>query len=397
MARGNKIRIEYEDESGDPWGYSYTGWRSFSIPPCSYDEESQPDEETKPSTSHTERTGSDDTDEESDMEAFQDEPLVEESQGRLQDCIMICFICLFLACLNFGLGVGMLYVGKSISSREEVDLGTRYPTMVPTIFPSTTSLVDFSSTEEDTSLNTTCHICGLEEYIISKPDTIPFVQNVLDLPETTTCSGLDYSGRIAGSISPDDCDSLKSQTQIFKQCGCKYSSKKSVGDDDLSVVGEVLEPTFPGCSMCGSNLMNNPLATVSISVPWGYLENTVCENLNAVGLTGYISPQACFDIQSNKQIIETCCLARTNTDSTQKDSESVPFPKCFLCGSETGELSNPDSILSLPSFPGYLQNTTCAHLNKIGMEGKISPENCSILLSQTEEIEQCGCSNFFNV
>lgn len=388
MSSGNKVNFEYEDESGDPSGYSYVTWRGFSFCSGGYDEELQIGRESKLNDSQeADTTLSDDMEGESCLETFQDEHPVEGKQGRLQRFIIICFICLF--------GTYVFFVGKKASNDKAVGNDTQNPTYAPTVPPSAPSTVDFLPIEEEPSLNTTCFICGSADYSVSNPDTVPLFQSILDLPENTTCSDLDYISRIDGSISPDKCAALMSQTQIFQKCGCN-STKNGIGEDGLSVAGKPLNPNFPSCSICGSGKMNNPSATVSVSVPWGYLENTVCENLDAVGLTGYISPQACSDIQSSNQIIEACCLV-PDTATIPKEPEILLFPQCFLCGSATDEISNPDSILALPTFLGYPENTTCAYLNNIGKDGKIRPEHCSVIRSKTEKIEQCGCSNFFDV
>ena len=375
------MNIEYEDESGDPSGYSYVTWRGFSFRYSGYDEELQIGRASKLNDSQADTTLSDDMEEESRLETFQDEHPVECEQGRLQRFIMICFVCLFGTCVFF--------VGKEVSSHEAVDVGT------PTMAPSASSTVDFLRIEEEPSLNSTCFICGSADYSVSNPNTVPLFHSILDLPKNTTCSDLDYISRIDDSITPDKCAALMSQTQIFQQCGCN-STKNDIGDDGLSVAGKSLNPNFPSCPICGSGKMKNPSATVSVSVSWGYLENTVCENLDAVGLTGYISPEACSDIQSSKQITETCCLAPHNA-TIPGESKVLPFPQCFICGSETDGISNPNSILSLPTFLGYPDNTTCAHLNNVGKDGKIKPEHCSVIRSKTEKIKQCGCSNFFDV
>lgn len=375
------MNFEYEDESGDPSGYSYVTWRGFSFCSSGYDEELQIGGASKLNDSQADTTMSNGTEEESRFETFRDEHPVEGEQGRLQRFIIICFICLF--------GTYVFFVGKKGSSHEVEDVST------PTVAPSTHSTLDFLPIEEEPSLNTTCFICGSADYSVSNPDTVPLFQSAVDLPKNITCSDLDYIGQIDNSITPGKCAALISQTQIFQQCGCN-STKNDIGEDGLSVAGKPLHPNFPSCSICGSGKMNNPSATVSISVPWGYLENTICENLDAVGLTGYISPQACSDIQSSKQIVETCCLAPNNA-TIPGESQVLPFPQCFLCGSATDEISNPDSILSLPTFLGYPDNTTCAYLNNIGKDGKIRPEHCSVIRSKTEKIKQCGCSNFFDV
>ena len=393
------MHIEEEDGSGDPWGYSFVTWRGFSFRNI-YDEELPMDHESKLNGSQTGRTVYDDMEEEDDdeeegVETFQDEELVEAENGRLQRRLLLCFICLFGTCANVGLGIGMFFVGKKISPHKVVGIATKHPTSTPTMAPSAASKADSLPVEEELPLNTTCYVCGSSEYTISKPNTILLLQSFQDLPEITTCSDLDHIGRIDGSISPDECALLKSETKIFQQCGCSNSHNET-GADELIVKDKSSELNFPSCLICGSGKMNNPSATVSDPVSWGLLENATCENLNTVGLTGYIEPQACSDIQSSKEIMETCCLA-SHTTTIPTDSKSVQFPPCFLCGSEKDEISNPDLVLSLPTVLGYPENTTCARINNVGLEGKIRPEDCSIIQSEEKKTKQCGCSNFFDV
>jgi hypothetical protein len=47
---------------------------------------------------------------------------------------------------------------------------------------------------------------------------------------------------------------------------------------------------------------------------------------------------------------------------------------------------------TLPPFLGYPEDTTCGDLQKFGLDGQFSPRGCGILQSQTQILEECGCT-----
>ena len=105
-----------------------------------------------------------------------------------------------------------------------------------------TAVVD----DEAVDVREVCFICGSEDATISNPDAVPSLSTFLGQQEESTCFDLDYMGR-SGTIGPSDCAVLQSQTQILKQCGC-------------SNIEEPPKPSFPICSICGSQRLQNPLA-----------------------------------------------------------------------------------------------------------------------------------------
>jgi hypothetical protein len=248
-------------------------------------------------------------------------------------------------------------------------------------------------------------------YIVSnvrspKIGTLTLPSNILTLPssDTATCQDINAVG-ISGFIQPDGCIALQSN-DIMIQCGC--SNALIVEEDEDEDPAVVIQPSFPSCFICGesnSGLIGNPDAILSLPSALGFGDNASCQDVNAVGVIGYISPGACAIIQEEKEIIDNCGGGGGGPPAgvggpppgVEEEEVSENFPPCYWCGGSSEESdttsSNPDYVLDLPPFLGYPPGTTtCGDLERIGrFDGTISPRGCGIVKDQTAILEQCGC------
>lgn len=122
------------------------------------------------------------------------------------------------------------------------------------------------------------------------------------------------------------------------------------------------------------------------------MESATCQDVNAVGITGYIPPQECSVIQSQQEIIETCgCGKKASVEGTD-EAQELSFPSCYICGSESVPLGRPNADLSLPPSLGCVDSVTCEAAIAMGMTGYIPLKACSEI--QASIFEQCGCGLF---
>lgn len=225
---------------------------------------------------------------------------------------------------------------------------------------------------------------------------------MMDSKTDMTCKYLHIAGT-TGLIDPESCSYLQSRASVKKRCGCILTLGERVDSPFVEKVEIVLnpEPIFPNCYVCGSKVMGKPLGIITLQ---SYEDPQTCQDVNALGITGYMSARMCTKIQSDEEIIEKCGCGITGEEegegtggdvsTTTIASEVVgEFPPCFLCGSEEDTFSNPDHVLSLPGALGNPEELTCADMNNIGKKGNIAPEGCAILQSMTDNLEHCGCSN----
>jgi len=85
-------------------------------------------------------------------------------------------------------------------------------------------------------------------------------------------------------------------------------------------------------------------------------------------------------------------------DDNDNAAAAAEIPPCFLCGSETDVITNPEFVVGnlLPPFLGYAQETTCADIDRLGRdERRFDPAGCGLLQSQTEIRD--GCCNVIGV
>merc|ERR1711957_997629 len=191
------------------------------------------------------------------------------------------------------------------------------------------------------------------------------------------------------------CSFIQQQDTIIETCGCGIQAEQQQDEDEE-------EESFPSCYVCGSRdvILSVPEAALSLPPLLGYGDSVTCQVADAIGITGLISPSACLEIQNETSIKDQCgCRSSSSSDvdtstTTATGDVSEAQPPCFLCGEEFATISNPDLILDLPEFLGYPDDITCKGLDDIGrFDRTISPTGCNIMQSQTEMLQQCGCSN----
>merc|ERR1711957_768797 len=186
---------------------------------------------------------------------------------------------------------------------------------------------------------------------------------------------------------------MQEQTQVLEQCGC--SNIVGAGEEEEEEASE----TFPVCYLCGppSATITNPDSVLSLPPFLGYPPDFTCLGLSTKGLDGLISVEGCSIMQEQTQVLEQCGCSNL-VDNNDNAAAAAEIPPCFLCGSVTDIITNPEFVVGnlLPPFLGYAQETTCADIDRLGRdERRFDPAGCGLLQSQTEIRD--GCCNSIGV
>ena len=237
-----------------------------------------------------------------------------------------------------------------------------------------------------------CSLCGSKR--LAYPKAVLNLPSGLGYGDSAPCEAVNALG-LTGYISEGACSFIQQQDTIIETCGCGIQAEQQQDEDEE-------EESFPSCYVCGSRdvILSVPEAALSLPPLLGYGDSVTCQVADAIGITGLISPSACLEIQNETSIKDQCgCRSSSSSDvdtstTTATGDVSEAQPPCFLCGEEFATISNPDLILDLPDFLGYPDDITCKGLDDIGrFDRTISPTGCNIMQSQTEMLQQCGCSN----
>lgn len=427
--RMSVLHVEYDDDGYDPGGFSFVDRTIRSI------------DLEEPEASVVFATVYDDDDELSKSDGFPDEIVEgelivgvddymdpqERRYRRARRCGIVCCFCLFCVSLMWVLGIGIFFAYINIEDKNvektmsnaltAAPVPTDSPTAAPVMTrpPSLDDVQNNVSMPELVPIHPSCFVCsdgtqGQEGiFSMTKPNELVFVppNTMMDSETDMTCEYLQIAGE-SGLIDPDSCSNLQSQASIKERCGCTSIPGERA---DSPAIDEVVtesnpEPVFPSCYLCGSKVMGKPLAILTLPSSLPYEESQTCQDVNAIGITGYLPERVCTQIQSDEEIIEMCGCGATGDEegeggdvsaTTIVSAEAGEFPPCFLCGSEEDSFSNPDYVLSLPGALGNPEELTCADMNNIGKKGEITPEGCVMLQSITDNLEQCGCSNILLV
>mmetsp|Transcript_118310 Transcript_118310/g.241824 ORF Transcript_118310/g.241824 Transcript_118310/m.241824 type:complete len:698 (-) Transcript_118310:214-2307(-) len=195
----------------------------------------------------------------------------------------------------------------------------------------------------------TCNICGDEaDMMVRNPDqtlTLP-----TDPSNQVTCGALATAGA-NGELSPAECTTAT--LFAFVPCECA--------------------PSNFTCSVCGDGNKANNLEAV-IEVP-GIDETTTCGGIEASGLSGELSPEACTAVTAYNRVTTTCGCA-----------PEEGYGECLVCGDNSSVPMTPDVELTL----ALADTDTCQSLYDDGKNGLLGPGRCGA--AQAQAAFACNCA-----
>jgi hypothetical protein len=78
--------------------------------------------------------------------------------------------------------------------------------------------------------------------------------------------------------------------------------------------------------------------------------------------------------------------------SIQANSQNHPI--CYICGSESEVVTNPNAVISIPDdYDSSINKVDCGALDESGKDGKISEEECMNLHKSNAVKNFCGCQS----
>lgn len=202
-----------------------------------------------------------------------------------------------------------------------------------------------------TPVDYSCSICG-EGYVVNNPDA---VVDSPDFEETVTCAELEVLG-LSGNLSPLECIAGESYNRITNACGC------------------IPEGGYDECLICGSSDLV-PLSP-EVNLTLGPFDINTCEFFYEAGKAGELGPGRCFRAEQQQASLACNCAPVDYT--------------CNVCGGDGVNVTMlyPENNFTVFEVGGSIAN--CGEIDALGMDGLITPFDCSVLspLAQT----QCGCT-----
>lgn len=230
-----------------------------------------------------------------------------------------------------------------------------------------------------------CNICGKGFFI----STCNGVIKLPGLPSQTTCCGLDQLS-MAGFINPAYCPffPLLNTSSI---CSCSPDYPTNAPTRGLGP-GSTQQPSpYNPNGACNVRCpLGDPLYPNVTVTGWPY--DVPCSNLSVVTVDSFYNPFICRAYQ--KQVHRTCgcpsllgTASPSSVPSTSLQPSSVyKFPRCYICGNTTMEVTKPDFSIK---FPG-MQPINCSELEYRGINGLIEKQFCTAF-SYYNLNSTCGC------
>lgn len=308
---------------------------------------------------------------------------------------------LILAVVAAGVGVGIYFASENLNPKP-----TNAPTTspVPSSMPSLTPTVAAATGAPSAGDPFVCNICGDSDGgggTVTLPDVeLKDIPTLEDGTIVVTCRELEAAG-LEGAISPDECPLL--QPLVSEPCGCNGNGGTGGGTgggstgstpppstgQPASASNSTAVPTASGtitatttaaplfvCPVCGDD-NNGP--NIGITNPDGVVVfppssglNVTCRELAEVAEKGGVDPNTCFSPDFLEDVQENCLCAYI----------------CPLCGTDGGEVTNPDGVVLLPLGQ---PERTCASLVEAAAAGTLNVQECELL--QPLLAGPCGCSS----
>lgn len=229
---------------------------------------------------------------------------------------------------------------------------TAQPILSPAPTPTPTPPAP-SSKKPNTSYSTdtpTCHLCGSDKAIMTKPDTEIDIPAEFDPPfPRATCSVLAQAG-LGGFITMEACSLAQNSKTLQELCGCQDPGTENTAIDEPTIQPSPQAPApnplptaklpdlvmppgaHPKCNICGSNIVTNPSNVIPgpIVIDSSMQEST-CNMLELAGLMGYIPKKACKMAQKSEELQALCGCQETimPTPSTQLSNAPTKVPSDF--------------------------------------------------------------------
>ncbi len=187
-----------------------------------------------------------------------------------------------------------------------------------------------------------------------------------------TCGGLEGAG-IHGNIPSGQCSSA--QTAALEKCGC-------ILNDGTALNGEAEQGEQIFCSICP----NEGVVTVPegiVPLPQDDASKTCSEFLDDA-VNGLLDQNQCDLLKNYTSEACGCTAAEEVEDLNRPDASNTTFV-CPVCG-EGMTSSTPNATVVVP---GQSTVRTCAQFEKAAILGKISEQQCDMVMLFVEQ--SCSC------
>jgi hypothetical protein len=206
----------------------------------------------------------------------------------------------------------------------------------------------------------------------------------------------DYNGEYICAVSSEACDSEGSwisqsdlrNTVPLKDCRlCSEQDLAATGPPSPTPAPTPIPTTFPpvnpaGCSICGEGkLVTDPEAVFSYP---GQL-NVPCGDLQIAGHQGLIGPTQCATLPP---LVSATCGCSSSSPAPAMVAPSGQ-QICHVCG-QGKTVGNATALFTYNDQPPI----ECGDLEASGLEGQISPEECTTLLPAVADICLCQDESF---